>query len=414
MRYDGGSEGNCQGEWDNGREEVSLRRMRIAIIVNMITPYTRPLWTRLAHEDQCDLLVVSETPMERDRHWAPEVDVPFEHVMLDSRTLDLAPLAVGSRFKTRFDTYMYLPKHPLAPLHRFAPDVVVAGGGGIWSSPANIAALAGRRRGGWAFAPWWGSFTRPSPTWPRRLAEPWVRKFMRSSDAWLVHGSRHVRDVIELGADPARTVIAGITPVLPDHLKPRETTPWLGSIRYLFVGRLIERKGVDLILDAFRRLDNGELWIAGDGPVQPMVEAAASADPRIRYLGHLEGEALAEAYRQSDVLLVPSLYEPWGLVVHEGLAQGLAVIVTDQVGAADDLIDHGTNGYVVRAGSSEELTDAMRATAGWSQQQWATAVAASDERISAWSIERSVAGFLRGSSLAIEHRRGFRAVEERA
>ena len=138
--------------------------MRIAIVVNMVAPYTRPLFARLAQDDACDLLVISETPMERDRHWSPERDLPFEHVLLDSRTLDLSRLAVGSRFKTRFDTYMYVPTRPLAPLHRFSPDVVIAGGGGIWSSPANIAALAGRRRGGWAFAPWWGSFTRPSPT----------------------------------------------------------------------------------------------------------------------------------------------------------------------------------------------------------------------------------------------------------
>ena len=382
--------------------------MRIAIVVNMVAPYTRPLFARLAQDDACDLLVISETPMERDRHWSPERDLPFEHVLLDSRTLDLSRLAVGSRFKTRFDTYMYVPTRPLAPLHRFSPDVVIAGGGGIWSSPANIAALAGRRRGGWAFAPWWGSFTRPSPTWPRRLAEPWVRKFMRSSDAWLVHGSRHVRDVIELGATPARTVIAGITPLVPEHRPPRERMPWLGSMRYLFVGRLIERKGVDVLLDAFSRIEQGELWIAGDGPVQPTVEAAASKDPRIRLLGHVEGEALADAYRQSDVLVVPSLYEPWGLVVHEGLAHGLGVITTDQVGAAYDLIDHGTNGYVVEAGSSEQLTDSMRAAAGWTREQWERALVCSDKKLAACSIERSALGFLRGSSLAIEHRRGSR------
>src|SRR5690349_17979642 len=134
-------------------------RMRIAVIVNMIAPYTRPLFASLARRDDIDLLVVSETPMERDRRWQPEEDLPFEHVMLDTWTLDLSSLAVGSGFKTRFDTYLYVPKHPLAPLSRFSPDVVVAAGGGIWSSPANIAALAVRRWREWAVVPWWGSFT---------------------------------------------------------------------------------------------------------------------------------------------------------------------------------------------------------------------------------------------------------------
>ena len=101
-------------------------QMRIAIIINMVAPYTKPLFARLAERDECELLVVSETPMERDRRWQPETELPFEHFLLDLWTIDLAWLAVGSGFKTRFDTYMYVPKRPLASLRRFSPNVVVA------------------------------------------------------------------------------------------------------------------------------------------------------------------------------------------------------------------------------------------------------------------------------------------------
>ena len=117
--------------------------------------------------------------MERDRRWEPEEDLAFAHVLLPSWTLDLSRFALGSGFKTRFDTYMYVPKRPLRALAEFSPDVVVAGGGGIWSSPANIAALAARRRRGWGFAPWWGSFTRPHPTLPRRARGAVGEGFMR-------------------------------------------------------------------------------------------------------------------------------------------------------------------------------------------------------------------------------------------
>lgn len=380
--------------------------MRIAIIVNMVAPYTTPLFAGLAERDDCELLVVSETPMERDRHWEPETGLPFEHVLLDSWTFDLSRLAVGTGFRTRFDTYMYVPKRPLASLRSFSPDVVVAGGSGIWSSPANIAALAARRRRDWAVAPWWGSFSREQPTLPRRLAEPWVRAFMRSADAWLVYGTRHVRDVVALGADPDRTVIAPITALAPEP--PTEPhPPGAGeTLRYLFVGRLIERKGVDGLLEAFRGVDGGELVIVGDGPLREAVEAAASQDPRIRLLGHRDGEALANAYRDAHVLMVPSLYEPWGLVVHEGLAHGLPVIASDQVGAGDDLIDSGTNGYVVPAGSAHALAEAMQAVAKWAPEQWEQAAKRSDVTLASCSIDRGVEGFIRGCSLAVEHRRG--------
>ena len=116
--------------------------------------------------------------------------------------------------------------------------------------------------------------------------------------------------------------------------------------------------------------------IVGDGPLREAVEAAASQDPRIRLLGHRDGEALADAYRDAHVLIVPSLYEPWGLVVHEGLAHGLPVIATDQVGAGDDLIESGTNGYVVPAGSAQALAEAMQAVAGWAPEQWERAAKA--------------------------------------
>ncbi len=205
-------------------EQRHERALRIAVIVNMVAPYTKPLFESLARRKDCELLVVSETPMERDRRWAPEVDLPFEHALLDSWTIDLSRLAIGSGFRTRFDTYLYVPKRPLGALVDFAPDVVVAGGGGIWSSPANIAVLAARRRQRWGVVPWWGSFTRPHPTLPRRLAEPWVKAFMRTSDAWLVYGSRQARDVVELGADPERVVVAPITALVPDA-PPRDAGP---------------------------------------------------------------------------------------------------------------------------------------------------------------------------------------------
>ncbi len=378
--------------------------MRIAIIVNMVAPYTKPLFERLANRAECELLVVSETPMERDRRWDPATDLPFDHVLLESWTVDLAWLARGSGFKTRYDTYLYVSKRPLRPLAAFAPDVVVAGGGGIWSSPANIAVLAARRRRDWAVVPWWGSFTRPHPTWPRRLADPWVKHFMRTADACLAYGTRQARDLAAMGVDPARTVIAPITAVAPERPPTPDSIRTGQDTRFLFVGRLIERKGLEVLLGALALMEGGELWIAGDGPLNETVSQAAARDPRIRLFGHLPGEGLSDLYSEVDALVVPSLYEAWGLVVHEGLAHGLPVIATDQVGSADDLIDPGVNGYVVAAGSAEETAQAMRSIAKWTYEQRADAVRRSTETLASCSFDRGADGFVQGCALALEHR----------
>jgi len=398
----------AKGSGEEGRGYDS-RPIRLAVIVNMIAPYTKPLFEELARREECDLLVVSETTMERDRQWEPERDLPFANVLLDSWALDLAWLAAGSGFRTRFDTYLYLPKRPLRPLDSFRPDVVVAGGGGIWSSPANITALAARPRRHWCFVPWWGSFTRPHPTWPRRVANPWVAHFMRTADACLAYGSRHVRDLAAMGVDPDRIAVAPITALVPDR-PPERGWPRSGAdTRFLFVGRLIERKGLDVLLRAFERFPGGELWIAGGGPLGEAAEAAAVADPRIRVLGHVDGKDLPALYADVDALIVPSLYEPWGLVVHEGLGNGLPVIASDQVAAADDLVDPGVNGYVVPAGSSEPLGGAMREIASWTVERRGKALERSAELLAACSVERGADGFLRGARIAADHRAARRA-----
>jgi glycosyltransferase involved in cell wall biosynthesis len=383
----------------------SRRPVRLAVIVNMVAPYTKPLFEELTKRDECELLVVSETTMERDRRWAAERDFNFEHVLLDSWTLDLARFAVGSGFRTRFDTYLYLPKRPLHPLNAFRPDVVVAGGGGIWSSPADIAALLARPRFGWAIMPWWGSFTRQKPTWPRRIANPWVRHFMRTADACLAYGTRHLNDLVTMGVDRNRIVVAPISAIAPDRPPGRVWPRAASGTRFLFVGRLIESKGLGVLLNAFARFRGGELWIVGDGPLQGVLNQAAKADPRIRMLGFVEGKNLPAVFADVDALVLPSLYEPWGLVVHEALANGLPVIVTDQVAAADDLVESGVNGYVVRAGSVEAFGAAMRDLASWSKEQRQLSLRRSAETIRRCSVERGAEAFLRGAEIALQHRR---------
>jgi glycosyltransferase involved in cell wall biosynthesis len=380
--------------------------MRIAVIMDMVAPYATPTFGRLAERDDCELLVVFETLMESDRRWVAERDLPYEHVVLQSRTIDLSRLSVGTGVRTRFDTYLYIPRRPLDPLRRFSPDAVIAAGGGIWSSPSNIAALLARRSWGWGLVPWWGSFPRPRPSLPRRLAEPWVRAFMRFADAWMAYGSRSERDLLRLGADPRRTVIAPLVPNVPD-VSPTERSAAVPRQPplFLFVGRLIERKGVDLLLRAFAELEDGELWIVGDGPVRPQIEAAAARDPRVRLLGYLEEEPLHELYAQATAMVVPSWYEVWGLVVHEALAHGVPVIATDQVGATDDLVDPGVNGLIVPAGSVEQLVHAMRAVASWTEAERERCRRRCREKLADWTVERAADAFVQASSLAVEHRR---------
>jgi glycosyltransferase involved in cell wall biosynthesis len=200
-------------------------------------------------------------------------------------------------------------------------------------------------------------------------------------------------------------VIAPITALAPDPPLTRDGFRLPEQPRYLFVGRFIERKGIDVLLAAFRRLDRGELWLAGDGPLRGFVEEAAKTDPRIRYLGYADETMLPDLYQEADVLVVPSLFEPWGLVVHEGLAYGLPVITTDQVGAGDDLIEPGVNGYIVAPGSSDALVAAMRAVEEWAPARWHAAAEQNRETLPRYGFDSAADGFVEGCMLGLRHRR---------
>ena len=96
-----------------------------------------------------------------------------------------------------------------------------------------------------------------------------------------------------------------------------------------------------------------------------MVEAA-HGDSRIIYHGHTNWERTAELYRGADLVVFPSRYDTWGMVVNEALTDGLPIIVTTEVGAVPDLVEDGVNGVVIPPKDVPALESAMRSVANWS------------------------------------------------
>ncbi len=138
----------------------------------------------------------------------------------------------------------------------------------------------------------------------------------------------------------------------------------------LFAGKLIQRKGVMTLLHAYSRLSSDRrsepepcLLFAGDGQQRSAIEefAAASGWKSIRVLGFRNQTELPALYDLCDLFVLPSLYEPWGLVVNEVMNAGKAVIVSDRVGCGPDLVKPGINGAIFPAGDAQALAAAMAA-----------------------------------------------------
>ena len=123
--------------------------------------------------------------------------------------------------------------------------------------------------------------------------------------------------------------------------------------RFLYVGNLIKRKGVDLILEACKQLQEAgkqfEVTLVGGGSEQDYGKAIAEMGlgAKVHLAGFLEGEALQSAYHNADCLLLPSRYDTYAVVVHEAARAGLALIVSSATGASEVLVEEGKNGYVI-------------------------------------------------------------------
>jgi glycosyltransferase involved in cell wall biosynthesis len=127
-----------------------------------------------------------------------------------------------------------------------------------------------------------------------------------------------------------------------------------------------------------------EVTVIGTGPEQEWVESIAPDN--VRFLGHLDQDELARCYASADALVLPSLSEPWGMVLNEAAAAGLALVATDAVGAARDLVEDGVNGFVVPAGDVPALRAALGRLAGDPEFR-ATAGARSRELVAGFTPE---------------------------
>lgn len=130
-------------------------------------------------------------------------------------------------------------------------------------------------------------------------------------------------------------------------------------LKVLFVGSLSQRKG---IADLFEVVESfGQkvvvLTIVGRKPTndcKPLNDALA----RHRWIPTMAHDGVLKLMRENDVLIFPSLFEGFGLVITEAMSQGTPVITTDRT-AGPDIIDHGNNGWLIKAGSTLALKEAI-------------------------------------------------------
>lgn len=162
--------------------------------------------------------------------------------------------------------------------------------------------------------------------------------------------------LIENGVAPARIR------VIPHGVDSDRFSPGPVSgqrpFRFIFAGLVDARKGVPLLLEAWRQLKhlNAELWLVG--PASRQIKALLPNLPGLRYLGAVPHVGLAAILRQCDVFVFPSYFEGFGLVILEAMACGLPVITTTAT-AGPELFLGGEGGWVIPRGDAQQLAETM-------------------------------------------------------
>lgn len=175
--------------------------------------------------------------------------------------------------------------------------------------------------------------------WPRiplSWGYAYLRAFHRPSQAVLVSTGRLVE---ELGERGLQRLVLWSKGVDTGVFRPRPKRTDAAIPVFLFVGRLALEKNLEAFLDLELP---GEVRVVGDGPQRAELEARY---PRACFLGYRQGEALARAYQEADVLVFPSLTDTYGLVMLEALACGTPVAAFPVAGPLD-VLEPGVTGVM--------------------------------------------------------------------
>jgi len=179
---------------------------------------------------------------------------------------------------------------------------------------------------------------------------------IKNSQIAVRHAAVIDEDVIKGNFDNAKNLIA--------IEKSFETTR-----RFVYVGRLAEEKNLELLIEAFKAVkkssgkNNWELLLVGDGPARKTLERLSGdhiLNNSITFAGGHPWYKVPEWLAKSDVLILPSKSEPWGLVVNEAMVCAMPVIVSEKCGCVDDLVVNKENGFIFNPDNQKELENAMQ------------------------------------------------------
>lgn len=185
----------------------------------------------------------------------------------------------------------------------------------------------------------------------------------RGAKGLLSYGSRRRAEFFHRVLPPERVIATSqYQNLAPLASIERDPARWEqpGVMRFFYAGRLETYSGVDVVVRCFNRLaelfPDVELEILGHGSQREALErlVSAKARPRVTFHGAVPRQDVPGIFAHGDIFVHANHRQGWGMVVNEALAAGMPVIASREIGAAEDLIEDGVNGFLLEDPKDEE------------------------------------------------------------
>ena len=311
---------------------------RIVLLTNIPSPYRVDLFDYMQRNlTEYEFHVIYTSRMEDNRLW--NID---ENKMRNSHVLKSRVLKIRKKLD---DRYVHLPGNVGILLSELKPDLVI----GFEYNPAALQSFF------WCKLHKVGFIHLTDGTLNSEKTFGKVQKLSRkiiipNADASIASSTKAKEKLLAWGAKK-ESIFESLLTV--DTVPFVKTEKAFGGNKILYVGSMIPRKGVDLLLNALQFVDvNYELRIVGNGSIEEVNALKKQAkdlgiENKITWCGFQTGDALVEEYRQAAVFVLPTREDCFGLVLLEALSARTPIVASKYADGAYDIVKNGVNGFIV-------------------------------------------------------------------